>query len=437
MPFAPGTFGSVPAVVIFAIAQIAGISVPGNALLMATIIIIASAICVICTPEVSGKLGKKDPGEIVIDEVAGQAVTFLAVGAVARGDILPIAIVGFVLFRFFDILKPWPIKKVEKLPQGWGVLLDDVLAGIYAALVLVFFKSAGVFDIFSGGFCIFSGDINVISSVFLGVVQGVTEFLPVSSSGHLVLFETIFDYNPETSEMLLFDLVTHLGTLMAIVVVFGKSFRDFAVNLAGFRKYGPGIGDIYRKSPSVHILTLAIVATFVTGVFGAIFMEGFKSARGSIFFVAFMWLLTGTFLLITDYRKRTRVGLREFGITAAVLVGLAQAVAIMPGVSRSGATICAAILLGLHRRWAVEFSFMLAIPAIAGAVLIQIITDYENIASGSLGFDVMLFGGLASFFVGVASLKLLIKLSRKSRLKYFAFYCFLLAIAVLIVLTLR
>jgi undecaprenyl-diphosphatase len=304
-------------------------------------------------------------------------------------------------------------------------------------VVFVFLHTAGVFEIFSGGLCTADSGINVLSASFLGAVQGVTEFLPVSSSGHLVLFETVFDYKPETSGMLIFDLVTHLGTLAAIFVVFAGSFSDFAKNFGKYKNYGPGILRIYRRSPAVHILVLAVIATVVTGVLGVIFKTIFMSARGDLAVVAVMWMVTGTLLFVTDYRKRTRVGLREFGIAAAIIVGVAQAAAIMPGISRSGATICAAILLGLHRRWAVEFSFMLAIPAIAGAALGQVIGEFDQISSGALKWDVMFFGGLSAFLVGIISLKLLIKVSRGGNLKYFGFYCWLLAIAVLAVIVIK
>ena len=116
----------------------------------------------------------------------------------------------------------------------------------------------------------------------------------------------------------------------------------------------------------------------------------------------------------------------------AVVVGLAQAVAILPGISRSGATICAAILLGLHRRWAVEFSFLLAIPAILGATVIETLKNFEVIRSAALPASVIAAGVISAFVVGIIALKLLIRLVRRSSLKVFAVYCYFLAIFVLI-----
>ena len=175
-----------------------------------------------------------------------------------------------------------------------------------------------------------------------------------------------------------------------------------------------------------------MVATVVTGVLGLLLRDLSNSARGSMATVASMWVITGTLLLITDWRKKTRLGLRQFGISAAVVVGIAQAVAIMPGISRSGATICAAILIGLHRRWAVEFSFLIAIPAILGAAAIQLVKDAGKIGSATLPISSVLIGSVVAALVGILALKLLIKSSRKANFKFFAFYCYILAGFVLV-----
>ena len=170
------------------------------------------------------------------------------------------------------------------------------------------------------------------------------------------------------------------------------------------------------------------------GVLGLSLEKYFSAARGSLTVVGFMWFITATLLLITDLRKKTRLGLRQFGVLAAIIVALAQSAAIMPGISRSGATICAAILVGLHRRWAVEFSFLIAIPAILGAALIQTIKDFAEITSGNLQLVPILAGTVTAAVTGIMALKLLIKTSRSANLKYFAFYCYLLGSFVLIYL---
>ena len=381
--------------------------------------------------------GRKDPQEVVADEVAGQAVTFLFIvpflSAFTTGQICTTTALGFLLFRLFDISKPWPIRKLEKYRQGWGILADDLLAGIYGGIALIICYKTGLIDFIGRSCACYDGSsIDMLHAVILGVVQGLTEFLPVSSSGHLVLFENIFKFDPETPAMLLFDLCVHVGTVAAIFIVFRKSISDFVKNLLTSGKYGKSPIEIYRRSPSVHILALAMLVTALTGVVGLKLEKYFSAARGSLTVVAFMWFITGTLLLITDRRKKTRLGLRQFGVLAAIIVALAQSAAIMPGISRSGATICAAILVGLHRRWAVEFSFFIAIPAILGAALIQTIKDFAEISSGGLPIVPVLAGSVAAAVTGILALKLLIKTSRSANLKYFAFYCYLLGGFVLI-----
>ena len=206
----------------------------------------------------------------------------------------------------------------------------------------------------------------------------------------------------------------------------------FYENLLAWKKYGTKPIEIYKKSPSVHILALAILVTGITGVFGILLKKLFEDARGSLAIVSLMWFITGTLLIITDMHKKNRKGLRQFGIIAAIIVALAQSAAIMPGISRSGATICAAILVGLHRKWAVEFSFLIAIPAILGAALITLIGDYAAIKASTLPIYSVLAGMIAAAITGVFALKLLIKTSRGTKLKYFAYYCYALAFIVLI-----
>ena len=144
LPIAPGTWGSLLPTVIFAISCHFGASPVVTVLIMTFIILAASVICVKLAPSVIKETGKTDPGEIVVDEVAGQALTFLAViffniENFSTGKICTIALLGFLLFRIFDISKPWPIRKLEKFPEGWGILADDLLAGVYAGIVFLIF----------------------------------------------------------------------------------------------------------------------------------------------------------------------------------------------------------------------------------------------------------------------------------------------------------
>ncbi len=141
LPFAPGTWGSLPPAIIFALASQLGASAVVVGVIMAAVALAGSAVCVRFAPTVIAATGKNDPGEVVADEVAGQAVTFLVspligAGSVSPGQMWIVALAGFLLFRAFDITKPWPIRKLEKFPQGWGILADDLLAGVFAAVLL-------------------------------------------------------------------------------------------------------------------------------------------------------------------------------------------------------------------------------------------------------------------------------------------------------------
>jgi len=437
LPAAPGTWGSIPPAAVFALLLYFNVSAVAILIVMTILVCAGSIICIVFAPSVAAKLGKPDPSEVVADEFAGQALTFLIVmfwglHPSRAGEICVIAVSGFVLFRLFDIVKPWPIRKFENLPKGWGILADDLVAGLCASVALLLSVRLGIVAHFTGMFHFEKSSLSVLQAAFLGAVQGFTEFLPVSSSGHLVLFETMFHLEPERPEMLLFDLTTHLGTLVAIGIVFRQSIADFLRNLLASDKYGTTLLEVYKKSPSVHFLTLGIVATFVTGVLGLLFENYFKAARGNLAVVALMWAITGTLLLVTDWRKRPKIGLRQFTVPAAVLVGIAQAVAIMPGISRSGMTICIAILIGLRRRWAVEFSFLIAIPAILGAAAIQLSEGYTALSSGSLPTSSVLAGSVVAAVTGVVALKLLIRAIRTAKLKFFAFYCYILVFIVLI-----
>lgn len=440
LPLAPGTWGSLPPAVIFALMWYFGASAVSISIVMAALILAGSVVCVKCAPAVIAVTGKSDPREVVADEFAGQAVVFLAIlflaaGTISTSQIWTTTVLGFLLFRLFDIVKPWPIRKLEKLPAGWGVLLDDLLAGVYAGIVLLLCLQADLLQSFSALFASSdSSSLNIFDAAVLGTVQGLTEFLPVSSSGHLVLLETFFNFDPENPQMLLFDLAMHIGTVVAIFIVFRKSISAFLRGLMQFSKYGSTPIEIYKKSPSVHLLVLAMVVTIVTGVLGLLFRNYFAAARGNLAVVASMWLITGTLLLVTDWRKRTRVGLRQFGIFAAIVVGISQAAAIMPGISRSGATICVAILIGLRRRWAVEFSFLVAIPAILGATAVQWVKDFAEFSSSSLPVGSVVTGSIVAALVGILALKLLIRTSRRANLKFFAFYCYILACFVLLYL---
>ena len=138
LPIAPGTWGSLPVAVIFGLLSSVGASTVLVSVVMIALAIVGSFVCVRFAPSIITLTGKNDPGEVVADEVAGQAITFLALGSLSVSQSWLAALIGFLLFRLLDILKPWPACRLEKLPKGWGILADDLAAGIYAAIALQF-----------------------------------------------------------------------------------------------------------------------------------------------------------------------------------------------------------------------------------------------------------------------------------------------------------
>ncbi|MHC4619804.1 MAG: phosphatidylglycerophosphatase A family protein [Planctomycetota bacterium] len=137
LPLAPGTWGSLPPAVAFVLLRHVGAPGIMTSVVMLVLTLAGSIVCVGCAPAVIALTGKSDPREVVADEFAGQALTFIAIGAVPTGRIWVVGLLGFVLFRLFDIVKPWPIRKLEKLPAGWGILADDLMAGVYAGVLLL------------------------------------------------------------------------------------------------------------------------------------------------------------------------------------------------------------------------------------------------------------------------------------------------------------
>ncbi len=260
-------------------------------------------------------------------------------------------------------------------------------------------------------------------AVLLGVIQGLTEFLPVSSSAHLALSQKWIGLNPSSLTMLLFDLLTHIGTVISIFVVFREPMVRYARRfVAEMRTDWP-----YRRH-ALRIALLALCALIPTGVIGLAFKERFEAAFSNSRGIGVDLIITGVLLAATVAFPRGRRGWKAFRAGHAVLIGVAQGVAIFPGISRSGSTICTATFLGIRRRWAAEFSFYIAIPAIVGAAMLKLKEALELglDAFVSLPWGPILVGSIVSLVTGVISLRLLLGAVRRARLHYFALYCWLL-----------
>ncbi len=252
--------------------------------------------------------------------------------------------------------------------------------------------------------------MNIIQAIILGIIQGLTEFLPVSSSGHLVLFQKIFGITEPT---LTFGIVVHLGTLIAVFVVFWKDILDLV------------------KKPFQKLTWLLIAATIPTVIIAVVFSDFFERVFQSGNTLGVEFLITGLILLYAERMNSGRKGVKETTVVDAVFIGILQGAAIMPAISRSGLTISGALFRDLDRTFAAKFSFLLSIPAILGAAVFDF-KDLMDAGSGSINSTPLIAGAIAAAIAGFLSIKYMLELIKKGKLRYFSYYVFALGILVLI-----
>ncbi|MCP4685533.1 MAG: undecaprenyl-diphosphate phosphatase [bacterium] len=246
--------------------------------------------------------------------------------------------------------------------------------------------------------------MSYLDAILLGIIQGLTEFLPISSSGHLVLVQELLGVKQTGVS---FELLVHLGTLLAVLVY----FRD-------------GIVDLLRAvwTPSMKVerkmIALLAVGTVPAGFAGVLFKDFFEEAFSSPVVTSCMLLATGLILLSTRFVSK---GNRKVSWLTAIVIGVAQSLAIMPGISRSGSTIAAGMLAGVQPSRAAEFSFLLAVPAIAGAVVFK---ARDLLAISTVDIGPFAAGSLFAFAFGLIAVYAVLKTIRRGKFEYFAYYCF-------------
>ncbi|MCD6330107.1 MAG: undecaprenyl-diphosphatase UppP [Candidatus Cloacimonetes bacterium] len=259
--------------------------------------------------------------------------------------------------------------------------------------------------------------MTAIKAIILGVIQGLTEFLPVSSSGHLVIFQKLLRFNDPG---VLFEIAVHLGTLVAVIIFFRKDIWEIIQSLFNWRKDAPE-----NIKYAHHLLLYLFIASAITAIIGFKFKDTFEALFENTVLVGFMLIITGGVLFASDKIKNTTK--IKMSVSSSLLVGLAQSIAIIPGISRSGATITTGIFTGRTRNLATRFSFLLSIPAILGATLLKLKDLQSAVSSGAMGLNFIL-GGIFAAIVGYFAIAFLIKMIKKANLFYFSIYCWILGL---------
>lgn len=239
----------------------------------------------------------------------------------------------------------------------------------------------------------------------LGFIQGITEFLPVSSSGHLALFSKLFGIEEGG---LFLSLILHTGTLFAVIIFF---FKDLLALISSFR---------YSKNPTLYYI---ILASIPTAIIGLLIKKVYEESSSSFLILGIFLIITGIILFLTKFFNQ---GEKDLTLKKSLLIGLSQGVAAFPGISRSGATISTALFLGIKKERAFSFSFLLSIPAIIGADILEFKEVFTNPKPLPFSVESLILGFFISLLTGIASLWVLKKLISKNFFHVFGYYCFLL-----------
>ena len=266
--------------------------------------------------------------------------------------------------------------------------------------------------------------MTILEAIVLGILQGLTEFLPVSSSGHLVLMQHFLGIK---ESQVFFDVMLHFGTLGAVIIVYhqliGALVRTSFLALVQ--------GDFYQhplsaigKTPHLRLIWFLLLGSIPTGLIAVLFKDSLEAIFGKPIVVACMLIITGIILQLSrlgQKRPRAEAPLRAWHTP---LIGIAQGLAITPGISRSGSTISISLLLGLSPQVAAQYSFLLSIPAILGAVIIKL----KDVGEITIAPAVIVAGILTSFIVGYIALRLLLAMLNRGKFSIFSYYCFALGI---------
>lgn len=268
--------------------------------------------------------------------------------------------------------------------------------------------------------------MTVWNAIILGLVQGVTEFLPVSSSGHLSILSNLFNMTTAEDGHLLFDVLLHFGTLVSICVVYWKDIVQMFNEVISFANLGPLAGQRQDRYPGARLFLMLVIATLplflVLPINDLLDRLYYRSV-----FIGIALVLTGCVLYVSDKMTPGRKTGNSMTVSDALIIGICQCVAVIPGLSRSGVTITAGISTGLRRDFAVKFSFLLSLPAVLGANILSIADAAKSGIDWSC-VPAYIIGMVVSMVSGIASISLLKYIAAKGKFSNFAYYCWVVGV---------
>ena len=273
--------------------------------------------------------------------------------------------------------------------------------------------------------------MEIIHVIILAIVQAITEFLPISSDGHLVFFQKVMNMK-DTS--LFLDLVLHMGTLLAVIIYF---FRDLlnilfdAISAIGELAQGNRWGDVMYRNPNLKLFFYVVLATIPACLVGFFLLKPIEASFNSFWFVGVSFIFTGCVVFLTKrFQANEGKNLNQLKLMDAIWIGIAQSLALLPGVSRSGMTISTALFRGLDRDLAFRFSFIMSIPAILGAFVLKLKDNMQELENGRIW--IYLMGASISFALGLLVIRILSRIILRGNFYLFAYYSFFIGILTLI-----
>ena len=270
-----------------------------------------------------------------------------------------------------------------------------------------------------------------LQAIILGLVQGLAEFLPISSSGHLAILEYFFGIKEDA--VLLYAVLLHFGTLLAVFVCFWKDIvelvKELFLTIADLVK---GRGLRLDERPVRKLGVMIILSCIPTAIIGVLFGDVFEGLYSKPLAIAIMFIITGIMLIIAENLGTGSRTIENMNVRNALFIGIVQGIAIIPGISRSGSTLFSSLLVKLDRAFAVKYVFLISIPTILGSVILEL-PDGIEAGLGGAALGPVIVGVLVSFICGLFAIKVMLRIVQNRKLKYFSYYLFVLAAALIVI----